>query len=77
MVEYDKIAEKYADSVERRSGRKYGMNPAFIKILGNVEGKNVLDLACGDGFLTRKIKELGAKTSKSLPQNIVERAKEE
>ncbi len=37
-------------------------------------------LTDGSGNLVRrveKIKELGAKTSKSLPQNIVERAKEE
>ena len=37
-------------------------------------------LSEGSGNLvsrTEKIKKLGAKTSKSLPQNIVERAKDE
>ena len=33
---------------------------AFWKTLGDVKGKAVLDLACGGGYFTRKIKRKGA-----------------
>ena len=32
----------------------------FFKVLGNIQGKTILDLACGSGFYSRLLKEQGA-----------------
>ncbi|KPL01471.1 MAG: hypothetical protein AMK75_04800, partial [Planctomycetes bacterium SM23_65] len=29
--------------------------PAFLELLGNVRGKDVLDIACGEGSVTREL----------------------
>lgn len=60
MAEYDKIGDAYTKE-EERPIRKYVINPSFFEILGNVKGKDILDLGCGEGKLTRKIKEKGAE----------------
>ena len=36
-------------------------NPAFIKLLGNLNGKRVLDIGCGGGYFVKKLTDLGAK----------------
>lgn len=59
MVEYDKIADKYLENISIK--RIYMYDPIFFAILGDVKGKCVMDLACGDGYYTRTIKKLGAK----------------
>ena len=56
--EYDNIAEAYRDS-KQLSFRKYLEEYSLFEMLGNVRGKRVLDLACGEGFYTRKIKQAG------------------
>ncbi len=35
-------------------------NPAFLKLLGDISGKRVLDLGCGEGYNTRIFADLGA-----------------
>lgn len=34
--------------------------PSFIKAIGNIDNKSILDLACGEGYYTRLMKERGA-----------------
>ena len=60
MTEYDSIAKAYDEAEEGRSYRKHAVEPTFFTHLGDITGKKVLDLACGSGILTRKIKQLGA-----------------
>jgi ubiquinone/menaquinone biosynthesis C-methylase UbiE len=51
------------------------IDPAFIRIVGEVRGLRVLDLACGNGYLSRRFAREGAKVvavDASAP--IVERA---
>jgi 2-polyprenyl-3-methyl-5-hydroxy-6-metoxy-1,4-benzoquinol methylase len=36
-------------------------NPAFFSLVGNIRGKHVLDLACGEGYNTRILSRKGAK----------------
>lgn len=31
---------------------------AFMKLIGRLDNKAVVDLACGDGYYTKKIREL-------------------
>lgn len=35
-------------------------NPVIFRTLGDLRGKSLLDLACGDGFYTRKFRRAGA-----------------
>jgi DNA recombination protein RmuC len=79
-----------AFEIAKQSGDLFDKFVGFIEDLKNVGDRMdqakksyvgaMKKLTDGSGNLVRrveKIKELGAKTSKSLPQNIVERAKEE
>jgi SAM-dependent methyltransferase len=58
---YDKIAEQYQAS-KRLPFREYVEWYSYRKLLGDVSGKSVLDLACGEGFYTRRIKRMGAES---------------
>jgi len=62
MKEWDEVAESFSDFV--REGKDYFRdalnNPATFKLIGNVKGKQVLDLACGEGYSTRILAKKGA-----------------
>ncbi|OGH28380.1 MAG: hypothetical protein A3E12_01865 [Candidatus Levybacteria bacterium RIFCSPHIGHO2_12_FULL_39_9] len=55
---WDQTASDYAGG--RTKGRKYILDPALFEIIGNVEGKKVLDIACGDGAITVFLAKKGA-----------------
>ena len=57
--EYDAIAGAYKDS-KQLSFRKYIEEYTLFETLGDISGKKALDLACGEGFYTRKLKLAGA-----------------
>jgi ubiquinone/menaquinone biosynthesis C-methylase UbiE len=63
MKEWDEAAESWVDFV--RQGKDYYRdelnNPATFKLIGNVKGRLVLDLACGEGYNTRILAKKGAK----------------
>jgi SAM-dependent methyltransferase len=54
-TQYDTIATQFQKGVTDRV-----LAHTFLHYIGDVNGKSVLDLACGEGFYTRKIKQLGA-----------------
>lgn len=56
---YDRIAEDYKRS-KLKPWRIHGEAPLLFEMLGDVTGKSVLDLACGEGFYTRRIRDRGA-----------------
>lgn len=60
---WDEASESWADFV--REGKDYYReemnNPATFRIVGNVRGKGVLDLSCGEGYNTRILAKRGAK----------------
>ena len=76
--EYDDIAEAYRDS-KQLSFRKYLEEYSLFEMLGEFQGKSVLDLACGEGFYTRKIKQAGAAevTGVDISAEMIRLAKEE
>jgi len=39
------------------------LNPALFQLLPDVNGKRVLDAGCGEGYLCRKLAELGARVT--------------
>ena len=55
---YDTIAEQYKKSKELpyRLIEEY----TYFNLLGELAGKSILDLGCGEGFYTRKFSHLGA-----------------
>ena len=59
MEAYDAIAEEYRDS-KQLPFREHLERHTLFQLLGDVRGKTVLDMACGDGFYTRLLKRAGA-----------------
>lgn len=57
--QYDNIAKQYRNSKKRIF---YKITDYSIKNkLGDISGLDILDLACGEGYITRQLKNLGAK----------------
>ena len=57
--EYDAIAGAYKDS-KQLPFREYIEEYTLFETLGDIGGVTALDLACGEGFYTRKLKRAGA-----------------
>ena len=58
--QYDAIADQYRRS-KSSPLRSYIEAYTFLQLIGDVRGKSVLDLACGEGFYSRRLKALGAE----------------
>lgn len=58
-TDYNKIAKEYQAS-KMQPWRKYVEAYSLFKLVGDLTDKNVLDLACGEGFYTRQLKLRGA-----------------
>lgn len=58
---YDHFAKEYQDS-KLLPFRLYVEGPSLFALLGDLRGKSVLDLGCGDGIYARKLKEAGSAT---------------
>ncbi len=59
---WNKVAEEY-DELVGDSGdfnHKTYINPVILSILGNVRNRNILDLACGQGYFARILHSKGA-----------------
>jgi ubiquinone/menaquinone biosynthesis C-methylase UbiE len=56
---WDAAAEEFASRFEKHEEffHKYMINPTILDLVGKVEGKTVLDVACGEGHLSRKLAE--------------------
>ena len=59
MAEYDAIADEYAAS-KLLPWRLQVEQPTLFGLIGDVRGKAVLDLACGDGIYARQLADRGA-----------------
>ena len=57
---YDKIARQYQKS-KTLPFRQYVEWYTYSKLLDDLSGKSILDLACGEGFYSRRIKRKGAR----------------
>jgi toxoflavin synthase len=69
-TDYNTIAEQYRRS-KLTPWRTYIEQYTFLKILGDLRGRSVLDLACGEGFYSRLFKARGA--SRVLGVDLSER----
>jgi SAM-dependent methyltransferase len=59
-AQYDAIAAQYQRSTHSPL-RRYVEQYSFFRMLGDLGGRTVLDLACGEGFHTREIRRRGAR----------------
>ena len=57
MAQYDTIAKQYNVYSEEHSWCAKIFTPSIARMLGDVKSKDVLDIACGDGTQTRKMKQ--------------------
>ncbi|AEI48721.1 class I SAM-dependent methyltransferase [Runella slithyformis] len=58
---YDQIAREYRDS-KKLDFRKCIEEYTLLQLAGDISGLHLLDLACGEGIYTRKLKKQGAAT---------------
>jgi ubiquinone/menaquinone biosynthesis C-methylase UbiE len=77
---WDEAAESWVEFV--RSGKNYYAEylngPALKRIIGNVEGKKVLDVGCGEGYFSRFFAKAGAEiVGIDLSEALIKAAKEE
>jgi ubiquinone/menaquinone biosynthesis C-methylase UbiE len=58
--------------------REHWNNPAFLKFIGNLKGKEVLDAGCGEGYNTRILARRGAKmTGIDISRKMIAHARRE
>ncbi|MEU0368666.1 class I SAM-dependent methyltransferase [Streptomyces sp. NPDC006283] len=56
---YDEIGEAF-EGFKALPLAQYVEAPSFLRMVGDVTGKKVIDLACGTGFYSRELKRRGA-----------------
>jgi toxoflavin synthase len=78
MAAYDSIAARYSKYNEGRPYLKHAVYPSFLDLVGNVTGRSVLDLACGEGFVAREMSHRGASriVGIDLSENMLRIARE-
>ena len=59
--QYAGIGNKFKDVAPTAMLRADILTPSFLDAVGNIRGKACLDLACGDGYYTRLLREEGAE----------------
>ena len=79
MRVWDEASEAWMSFV--REGKDYYRdelnNPKTFRLIGNIEGERVLDLACGEGYNTRILAKKGAKvTGVDFSERMIEKARE-
>jgi ubiquinone/menaquinone biosynthesis C-methylase UbiE len=79
MDQYSKIGKQFQKTAPKALLRKSLLTPTFIDSVGDLKGKSCLDLACGDGYYTRILKDKGAKSvvGVDISDTMVELAKKE
>lgn len=75
---YDPIAEQYKRS-KQQPWRTHIEAFSLMALIGDPSGKSVLDMACGEGFYTRMVRQGGAAkvTGVDLSQGMIELARKQ
>jgi 2-polyprenyl-3-methyl-5-hydroxy-6-metoxy-1,4-benzoquinol methylase len=80
---WDEAAEEFASRFEKHEEffHKCMINPTILDLLGDVGGKAALDVACGEGHLSRKLAKLAKGniqiTGVDASETLIEIAKKE
>ena len=77
-TDYNTIAAEYKEA-KQQAWREHVESFTLFQLLGDLTGKSVVDLACGEGFYTRRLKARGASRvlGVDLSQKMVELGQEE
>lgn len=77
MAEYDSIAQSYQES--RKVVLSLPETYTYLSLIGDISGQTILELGCGEGFYTRKLKQKGASRviGIDLSEQMVELAREQ
>jgi ubiquinone/menaquinone biosynthesis C-methylase UbiE len=59
-TDYDRIAEQYQQAVRVKPWRTHIERFTLLRLVRDVAGKAVLDLACGEGYYARALRQQGA-----------------
>jgi ubiquinone/menaquinone biosynthesis C-methylase UbiE len=81
--EHRKEEDTYATFVEKYKKsklipwRKYIETPSFLKLVGKLTTEDVIDLACGEGFYTRIMRDMtsGRVYGLDFSENMIKLAK--
>jgi toxoflavin synthase len=57
---FDKISDEFSSTIIQT--KKYVRKPLLLKLVGNIEGKTVVDFGCGDGYFTRILAKKNPQT---------------
>jgi toxoflavin synthase len=74
----DQIAEQYREA-KAHSWRQHAETYSLMKLIGDVAGKRVLDVACGEGHFTRLLRNAGASevVGIDISERMIELAREQ
>jgi len=73
---YETLAERYNERIDSKPHNAYYDRPNTLQLLGDVDGKLILDAACGPGKYAEILTEQGAEiTGFDLSPNMVDLAK--
>ncbi|MBA2811115.1 class I SAM-dependent methyltransferase [Streptomyces sp. KM273126] len=61
-TDFDSLAEAYERMATALPFREHIESHTLFTLLGDITGRAVLDLGCGSGLYTRRLRELGAST---------------
>lgn len=77
-TDYDPIAEQYKRS-KQQPWRTFIESYTLLDLVGHPAGQSVLDVACGEGFYTRMIRQRGASqvTGVDLSQGMIDLAEKQ
>lgn len=75
---YDPIAEQYK-LAKQQPWRTYIESYSLLKLVGDPTGLSVVDVACGEGYYTRRLRDLGAArvTGVDLSVGMIKLAEEQ
>lgn len=76
IAAYEDLADSYDALIEHKPHNAYYDRPNTLKLIGNVDGKSVLDAACGPGKYAEILLEQGATvTGFDISPRMIELAK--
>ncbi len=76
-TDYNQLADTFGD-IRGASFKRYSEEWTFFKVLGPVQGQSVLDVACGDGYYTRALRQQGADpvVGVDIAEKMIEHARQ-
>lgn len=71
LNDYDKLARKYTKS-NIKPDKHYSILPTVLNVVGDCEGKSVIDLGCGSGFFTLQLAQSGASSVLGVDNSLAQ-----